>query len=302
MKIGAVLVTVMGMSMFSYGFGLSGISFDPVGRVSQAMRPVGSSSQAEGGAFTPLIENGYQIVTSNLSGGRYPAITVQQGIPVRWTINAPAGSINGCNNRMIIREYGIEYRFTTGENLIEFTPGRAGRFPYSCWMGMIRSSITVLAEGENTAVAEEADTAPVPAGVSIPVDRIAVAEPRENGHYQAVTIKLTDEGFEPSVVVVQNRLPALWTINNDSLDPGNGRVVFPAYYTQVDMDQGDNVIRLMPDGDFDFSTGDSVFYGYVKVVDDLDAVDLEAVRAEVAGFETLMYPQAYFDQGPAGYP
>ncbi|MDR1429056.1 MAG: sulfite exporter TauE/SafE family protein, partial [Spirochaetaceae bacterium] len=39
MKIGAVLVTVMGMSMFSYGFGLSGISFDPVGRVSQAMRP-----------------------------------------------------------------------------------------------------------------------------------------------------------------------------------------------------------------------------------------------------------------------
>ncbi|MDR1210631.1 MAG: sulfite exporter TauE/SafE family protein [Spirochaetaceae bacterium] len=292
MRFGAVLVTVMGMGMFSYGFGLSGISFDPAGSIMAALRP--SAPGTGEAAFAPVIENGFQIVNSTLSGGRYPAITVQQGIPVRWTINAPQGSINGCNNRMIIREYGIEYRFKTGENIIEFTPGKSGRFPYSCWMGMIRSSITVLAEGES--VVQEPDTAPVPAGVSIPVDGVAVAELREDGRYQAVTIKLRDGGFEPSIVVMRNGLLALWTINNDSLDPGNSRVVFPAYYTRLDIDrEGDTMIRLLPDGDFEFSTGDYVFYGYVKTVDDLDTVDIEAVKAEVSAFETLIYPDVHFE-------
>jgi plastocyanin domain-containing protein len=297
LRFGAVLVTVMGMGMFSYGFGLSGINFDPAGRIMAALRP---SAPLTGEAFTPVIENGYQIVNSNLSGGRYPAITVRQGIPVRWTINAPQGSINGCNNRMIIREYGIEYRFRTGENIIEFTPDKSGRFPYSCWMGMIRSSITVLAEGESAAVVQEPDTAPVPAGVNIPVDGVAVAELRENGRYQAVTIQLRDGGFEPSIVVMRNGLPALWTINNDSLDPGNSRVVFPAYYTQLDIGQGNTMIRLLPGGDFAFSTGDYVFYGYVKTVDDLDAVDIEEVKAEVSVFETLIYPDAYFEAAAGG--
>jgi sulfite exporter TauE/SafE/copper chaperone CopZ len=152
MKIGAILVTVLGMTMFTNGWNLAGINFNPIDSIVAAFNPFASSGgAAEGGTFEPVIENGYQIVNSNLSGGRYPAITVQQGIPVKWTINAPQGSINGCNNRMIIREYKIEHRFKAGENVIEFTPDKTGRFSYSCWMGMIRSSITVVAEGENIA-------------------------------------------------------------------------------------------------------------------------------------------------------
>jgi plastocyanin domain-containing protein len=87
-----------------------------------------------------------QIVNSTLRSNRYPAITVQQGIPVRWTINAPPGSITGCNYCVILYEYGIEYIFQQGDNVIEFTPSKAGKFRYSCWMGMIKSTITVLAE------------------------------------------------------------------------------------------------------------------------------------------------------------
>ena len=30
------------------------------------------------------------------------------------------------------------------ENLVQFLPENSGTVPYSCWMGMIRSSITVL--------------------------------------------------------------------------------------------------------------------------------------------------------------
>jgi len=94
----------------------------------------------------PVIQNGEQIVNSTLQPNRYPAITVQQGIPVRWTINAPADSITGCNNSIIIREYGIQYKFKQGDNMIKFTPTKTGRFRYSCWMGMIQSTITVLAK------------------------------------------------------------------------------------------------------------------------------------------------------------
>ena len=84
-----------------------------------------------------------QIVHSTLSSGRYPDITVQEGIPVRWTIEAPEGSINGCNYRMLIQDYGIEHTFDSGENVIEFIPEKAGTVRYSCWMGMIHGNIYV---------------------------------------------------------------------------------------------------------------------------------------------------------------
>ncbi|MDR1987060.1 MAG: sulfite exporter TauE/SafE family protein [Treponema sp.] len=300
MQAGAILVTVMGMTMARYGFTLSGIRLDFAGTAFAAPR---SASSKEGGSekgtgFAPVMDQGFQIVTSTLTGGRYPAITVQQGIPVKWRINAPAGSINGCNNRMIIREYGIAYRFKLGENLIEFTPDKTGTFSYSCWMGMIRSSITVVAEGETAALDIEPDTAPSPAGVGIPVEPAAVAEIQDA--HQKVRIQLKDDGIEPALIVLQRGVPALWTINKDSLDPGNSRLIFPGYYTQIDMKNGDNVIQLMPAEDFDFSTADHVFYGYVKVVDDLDKADMEAIKAEVADFETLIYPESYFEASPQG--
>jgi sulfite exporter TauE/SafE len=151
MKIGAILVTVLGLTMFSNGWSLGGLP-NPVDSLTAFINPASSASaNVGGGAFESVISGGVQVVNSTLSSGRYPAITVQQGIPVRWTINAPQGSINGCNNRMIVREYGIEHRFQTGDNVIEFMPERTGKFSYSCWMGMIRSSITVVAEGETIA-------------------------------------------------------------------------------------------------------------------------------------------------------
>ncbi|MDR0382967.1 MAG: sulfite exporter TauE/SafE family protein [Spirochaetaceae bacterium] len=159
-RAGAALVTVMGMLMFGYGLNLSGLSLDFAGDVlvaerKSALRP----ARIDKAAALPKIENGVQTVSSVLSGGRYPAIVVRQGLPVRWIIDAPAGSVN----RMIIREYGIEYRFKTGRNVIEFMPERAGRFVYSCWMGMIRSYITVAAEDETLSAAEPGN-APSPAG------------------------------------------------------------------------------------------------------------------------------------------
>jgi sulfite exporter TauE/SafE/copper chaperone CopZ len=291
MQAGAVLVAALGLVMFSNGWSLS--SFANHLNKAASFKPVATTDQV----FIPIIQSGVQVVNSTLQPGRYPAIIVQQGVPARWIISAPTGSINGCNNRMIIREYGIQCAFKQGENVIEFTPIKTGKFRYSCWMGMINSTITVLAEGESIADAREPDMTPKPAGAEIPTDKIAIAEIADNA--QKVTIRLGDEGFDPAIVVLQRRQPALWTITIDSLDPGNSSIIFPDYYAILETEQGDNQLRLVPSDDFEFYTADSVFYGYVKVVDDISRVDVDAVKAEAANFETLIYPEAYFES--AGY-
>lgn len=139
MTAGAVLVVVLGLSMFSQGWSLSGFSrSSPIPQSAAASQNTASDIQ---------VVDGVQLLNSTLSSGNYPAITVQAGIPVKWTISASEDDINGCNNRMFIPEYDLEYSFKPGENIIEFTPAQTGKFPYSCWMGMIRSAITVVEPG-----------------------------------------------------------------------------------------------------------------------------------------------------------
>jgi sulfite exporter TauE/SafE/copper chaperone CopZ len=153
MQAGAVLVTALGLVMFSYGWNLSGFTDETVSSKTDSSNLKTNSAQAAAGAFVPVIQNGEQIVNSILQPNRYPAITVQQGIPVLWTIKAAPGSITGCNNRMVIPEYGIQYTFKQGDNVIKFTPAKTGRFRYYCWMAMINGTITVLAKGGDAATA-----------------------------------------------------------------------------------------------------------------------------------------------------
>jgi sulfite exporter TauE/SafE/copper chaperone CopZ len=109
----------------------------------------GDSGRAYNGGAE--VVDGVQIINSTLEPGSFPDIDVEVGMPVRWTINAPSGSLNGCNNRIVIPEYGLQVGFEQGDNVIEFTPDKPGSFGYSCWMGMIRGTITVA---EASAVAD----------------------------------------------------------------------------------------------------------------------------------------------------
>lgn len=184
MSVGAILVVVLGLAMLSQGGSLSGLLspnqllvavlvLSSVGVIStlKFQKPFSKvvsvmgilsivvllfalgnpwTSYSNDNSATPgtvneiQIVDGKQVVNSILASNRYPNISVQVGTPVKWVIDAPKGSINGCNNRMIIPDYGVEYTFKTGENVIEFTPTKTGTIRYSCWMGMIRADITVL--------------------------------------------------------------------------------------------------------------------------------------------------------------
>jgi sulfite exporter TauE/SafE/copper chaperone CopZ len=142
MTVGAVLVAALGLSMLTQGVSLAGMKTTvPLANTVKISEAPSKTTSAEDGT-----EEGIQVINSTLSLRGYPAITVQKGVPVQWVIDVPPGSLTGCNNRMLIGEYGIEYAFTTGENIISFTPDRTGTFLYTCWMGMIRSTITVVAD------------------------------------------------------------------------------------------------------------------------------------------------------------
>ena len=177
MTVGAVLVTVMGLAMVSQGASLTGmiksenlmvivvmiafmcivenINFNKrqvktvslmiilfIGIFTSRFMAINYVSENDESSYH--MENGVQVVESQLASGKYPSIKVKKDVPVRWIINAPDGSINGCNYKIYINSYGIEHTFQKGENIIEFTPTKSESIGYSCWMGMIKGNIKVV--------------------------------------------------------------------------------------------------------------------------------------------------------------
>ncbi len=273
MRVSAVLVTMLGVFMFSSGMSLSGIALPS------------ASGDAKSGNIAQ-VKDGIQYITTGLSSGRYEPITVQKGIPVQWIIQAEDGDINGCNNRIIIPKYNKEMQLSIGDNVIEFTPTDSGVVPYSCWMGMIRSQITVVDDINNAST-----PAPLPnnneAAYRIPTEEIAMARIEDGVQYAEITID--GSGFTPAVVVMQNGVETEWVINAVNPSGGSSVLLFPQYYAQIDVNDGDNEITLVPEGDFDFSTADASYFGYVKVVDDLKNVDLDQIRQEVRQYTPVFW-------------
>lgn len=346
MLVGGVLVVVLGLSMLSQGGSLSGLLLpDRLFAVVIILCVVGVAASipfhkslyrafsaiaaavimlAGGMVWNHLsgtavlgetdtetgdieMEDGVQVVSSTLSPGSYPNITVQAGIPVRWVIDAPAGAINGCNYKMLLKEYGIEHTFTEGENIIEFTPEKSGTVQYTCWMGMIHGNIFVtdgnakINEGAEAAASSEqqAVNVPVPSGYQIPSDQLAVAQLSEeqNGQeIQEVSVDLTEDGFSPAVVVINSDAQVIWRINNTIADEKDGlQLLAPAYSTKLELESGENILYLYAQDSFEVSTSDNRFYAYVKVVDDVNQIDEAAIRQEVDSFETLIYPDIIFE-------
>ncbi len=126
--VSAALVLAMGISALTNGLALAGVSIAPVSE--------------EGGSVASL-QDGMQIVRSELEFGGYPTITVQAGIPVTWTIHAEANRINGCNHEIYIPKFDLSVPLEPGDNVICFTPEESGTIPYTCWMGMLRGAIEV---------------------------------------------------------------------------------------------------------------------------------------------------------------
>lgn len=139
LRVGAMLVVVMGLSMMMQGTSLSGLDT----KVAGIFSPKENRQMQADNANVAVEKNGVQYVSSTLESGQYPDITVKAGEPVEWTINASEKNINGCNYKILLQDFNQEHTFESGKNVIKFTPEKAGTYTYSCWMGMITGKIYV---------------------------------------------------------------------------------------------------------------------------------------------------------------
>lgn len=288
MKVSAVLVMALGIIMLNRGLSLSGVNM------------VYAASGVPSAGNVAKIEGNVQTVRTSLQSGKYAPIIVQKGIPVKWNMKADAKNINGCNETLTIPKYNLQVKLVPGDNIIEFTPDADGNIPYTCWMGMISSNIKVvddiskvsdsdIAQAESQSGAGSVAggccgaTPPGFAGGRIPTDNIQVAT--LTGDRQEVTVTINNQGYTPAVVVLQRGVGAKIKFNPEQLNGCNSVVVFPEYQGQLNLQSQTETPVLTPDTDFTFQCGMAMLHGYVKVVDDINNVDLDAIRKEIRNYK-----------------
>ncbi len=66
---------------------------------------------------------------------------LKKDVPVRWLIDGQ--QISGCTNQIIVPDLKITKDLVAGLNTVEFTPTKAGKINFSCWMGMVRGQFIV---------------------------------------------------------------------------------------------------------------------------------------------------------------
>ena len=303
MKVSAALVLLLGLVMVNRGLALSGVNFIPSFEA-KPQAAVGSGNSTANGV---TIKDGVQYITSKVTSGRYPQITVQAGMPVKWNLQAGPKDLNGCNRSIIIPAYNLNIDLKAGDNIIEFTPDKEGTIPYSCWMGMITSRINVVAPGSTTPLGADnsvtdstggsgttslagggccssASLAPEFANGNIPTDEIAM--PKVEDGVQVVTITVGDQGYSPAVAVVQKGMKTKIRFVSEKLNPCNSTVVFPEYNGGLDLSAGQlETPVLTPDLDFTFECSMGMLHGYVKVVDDINNVDVEKIKEEISQYK-----------------
>lgn len=133
LQLGAALLVLMGLFTVQNNLALAGV-----------MLPGAEKGQP---VVAAVVDGGTQYVTTALRANGFDDIQVVAGIPVEWTITADKESLNGCNNEIVLSAFGQQVKLSEGANTITFTPEEPGEYLYSCWMGMLRSTITVVEEG-----------------------------------------------------------------------------------------------------------------------------------------------------------
>ncbi len=133
MKISGALIVLLGILMAGRGLSSFGISLRS-GNIPQEA-PKQEQGQEQG--------QNYQVINMDLTymGYQPNVLYIKKNIPVRWVINVK--QMSGCTNAIMIEELGIKQDLHYGENIIEFTPTKAGELKFSCWMRMVWGKFVV---------------------------------------------------------------------------------------------------------------------------------------------------------------
>ncbi len=69
-------------------------------------------------------------------------LTIRAGIPVKWMIDG--SQAYGCTSQIVIPALNISKSLSQAINEIDFTAPTTGQLAFSCSMGMVRGTFTVL--------------------------------------------------------------------------------------------------------------------------------------------------------------
>lgn len=303
LKFSGVLIIMLGLIMSNRGLALAGMNISPMA----IMASVGafgdtSASTDPSNAVKATIKDGVQVLnmTANVYGYTPKTLYVQKGMPLKWVVDGE--EITGCNNTIVVPDMNIQQKLQSGNNLIEFTPGKDD-LNFSCWMGMKRGVIKVVDDLESISASssdgegvDSAVTAPPtePAKPSIygddfskvTTDRLVKkAEVTANG--QTLAIKGTGYEFEPLIIIVNKGINTKMALDLTAFDIAEGYfMILNSSTKQIVTDfTGTKGIN-----NIEFSIEDSGFYGIflneqellgiIEVVEDLNTVDVEEVRAK----------------------
>ena len=139
-KVAGFLVLFFALYNINSQFNVLGISnFIDVGN--KIVQP--ADGKEEG--FAPIVD-GKQILKMEASSLGYKPnyFKIKAGIPVRWEITDTG--TNGCTSAVISRSlFDGPINLTPGKTSIrEFTATKAGKYKFSCWMGMVSGVIEVI--------------------------------------------------------------------------------------------------------------------------------------------------------------
>ena len=139
---------------------------DFLGKTAQSANNNGGNGNKEG---LPPIINGKQVIKMDASASGYSPnyFKVKVGVPVRWEITDKGTS--GCTNAVISNSlFSGSIDLTPGQTSVkEFTPQKAGKYKFSCWMGMVSGIMEVVDGGQanqNTAAPSNNTNDVVPSG------------------------------------------------------------------------------------------------------------------------------------------
>lgn len=131
MRVGGAMLVVFGLVATSNGASLLGIG--TFGALQHGSDAVVAAAGADG----------VQRATVEVDYGSFQDVRLKAGVPAELTFHVPEGKLIGCNSSLSIPAFDIHADLSTGDTVVSFTPTQAGTYPYACWMGMIKATITV---------------------------------------------------------------------------------------------------------------------------------------------------------------
>lgn len=138
LKVSGVIVILLGTVMLNRGLVVTGMGVDMnalVARASYYLHPAADESSSSGAVQAVYMEV--------LAEGYVPhQFTLRKGVPVKWVINAK--EMNDCNNSIVVPRFDLKIQLKPGLQTVEFMPDEIGVFSWSCSMGMVPGTFTVV--------------------------------------------------------------------------------------------------------------------------------------------------------------